>query len=138
MVRTVRLALPLLLVAPLPSTAAAGPVPATPPPPACVVLDWRDGDVCVFSAPAGSFAFGGVATSPGDGVAAEIAVQIRVLGTFQTLASCYDRRAGAATCEERYDAPVDGTVTYVCQVFGSGGPKFHCADPPRLPVVPGA
>ena len=116
--------------------AAAVPVPTAPP--ACTVLNWEDGDICTFSAPAGSFAFGGVATLPGDGVDAEIAVQIRIQGTFQTLASCYDRQSDKpATCQERYDAPIDGRVTYVCQVFGTGGPKFHCADPPRLPLVPG-
>lgn len=117
--------------------AAAAPVPTTPPP-ACFVLNWEDGDICTFSAPAGSFAFGGVALSPGDGVDAEIAVQIRLQGTFQTFASCYDRQSDVpAACEETYDAPIDGTATYVCQVFGTGGPKFHCADPPRLPPVPG-
>lgn len=134
-IRALRLALSLVLVAPLPSMAA---VPATPPPPGCFVLDWDDGDICLFSAPAGSFAFGGVALSPGDNRDAEIAVQIRVQGTFHTLASCYDRQSGVpAVCEERYDAPIDGTITYVCQVFGTGGPKFHCADPPRLPLLSG-
>lgn len=135
MTRAVSIALPLLLAAPLPPATAAL---SAPPPPGCVVYDWEDGDLCTFSAPAGSFAFGGVALSPGNGVPAQIAVQVRLKGTFTALESCYDRQPDIpAACEERYDAPVDGTVTFVCQAFGTGGPKFHCADPPRLPLLAG-
>lgn len=134
MTRAVRLALPLLLLAPLPSAAA----PVTPPPPACAVFNWRDGDSCLFSAPAGAFVFGGVATSPGDQRDAEVAVQIRLRDVPEPLDSCYQRRNGVpAACEDMFDAPVDGLVTYVCQAFGTGGPKFHCADPLRLPMVAG-
>lgn len=102
--------------------------------PACVVLNWEDGDWCTFEAPAREFVFGGVATEMRDGDRYPwVAVQIVFNG--RVIASCYGQ--GTATepahCVGRAQA-LAPTFTHVCQVLGTGGPKFHCADPPPLPL----
>ncbi|HWL37839.1 MAG TPA: hypothetical protein VNQ77_16755 [Frankiaceae bacterium] len=109
---------------PLASPAAAAP--------ACVVLNWRSGDTCAFEAPAGAFVFGGVATArEGEGV--WIAVEVVFNGVV--IDSCYGSAVAgeAAACEGNGQAFAP-SLTHVCRVWGSGGPKFHCADPPALPM----
>ena len=102
--------------------------------PACFVLNWQNGDSCPFEAPAGEFVFGGIA-SPGspDGETPWVAVQVVFNG--QVVASCFDLGTDTepAVCEDRWRAFVP-TLTHICQVYGTGGPKFHCADPPPLPL----
>jgi len=112
-------------------TPFAGPAHAAP---ACVVLNWRNGDWCTFEAPTRAFVFGGVATGVPDGGLAWVAVQVSFQG--QVIASCYGtapQPGYPATCEGNAQAFAP-TLLHVCQVFGTGGPKFHCADPPALPL----
>ena len=105
--------------------------------PACVMLDWRNGDSCTFEAPAHEFVFGGVATHYPDGARIPwVAMQVVFRG--QVIASCFDEGTSTepAICSGRMRAFVP-TATHVCQVFGTGGPKAHCADPPPLPLPAG-
>lgn len=108
----------------------AGPASAAP---YCFRLNWRHGDTCSFEAPTGAFIFGGIATAGDDGQEAWIAVEVVFNGLV--IDSCYgsDNGSGTATCEDTGQAFAP-TLTHVCRVFGSGGPKFHCADPPALPL----
>ena len=111
----------LALVGPSTSPASAGPL--------CVVVDWSSGDTCTFEAPTRAFVFGGVATSTeGD---AWIAVEVVFNGIV--VDSCFgtDNGTGTATCED-FGQAFAPSFTHVCRVYGTGGPKFHCADPPPL------
>ena len=127
----IRLLLPALcaLVAPF-----AGPAGAAP---ACVVLDWRNGDSCTFEAPTREFVFAGIADEVPDGEDVPwVAVQVVFQG--QVIASCFDfgTKTEPAHCEGRAQAFAP-TLTHVCQAFGTGGPSFQCADPPPLPLPVG-
>ena len=98
------------------------------------MLSWHHGDSCTFEAPTGELVFGGIATDIPDGEQYPwVAVQVVFQG--QVIASCYGQGTGIkpAVCEGRTQTFVP-TLTHVCQVFGTGGPKFHCADPPPLPI----
>lgn len=99
--------------------------------PACVMLNWQNNQTCTFEAPAGAFAFGGTARS-WEGPA-WIAVQVEFNGVV--LYSCYGQAVAGevATCTGTGRAFAGG-LTHVCRVFGTGGPKAHCADPPPLPL----
>lgn len=95
---------------------------------------WSDGDVCTFEAPTRGFLYGGIADEIRDGEQFPwVAVQVTFNGS--QIASCYDQGTATepAVCEgfAQVFAP---TLTHVCQVFGSGGPSYHCADPPPLPI----
>ena len=116
------------LVAPFGSPAHAGPY--------CVVLDWTDGDACYFEAPAGEFVFGGIATEQRDGDRVPwVAVQVTFQG--RVVASCFDQGTSTEPAQCAGRAQAVPTFTHVCQVFGSGGATFHCADPPPLPLPVG-
>lgn len=115
----------LALTTPFAAPAQAAPV--------CVVVNWQNGDWCTFEAPTREFIFGGIASAAGEG-RAWVAVQVMFQG--QVIASCYDEAnspSEPAACTGRAQAFAP-TFTHVCQVFGTGGPKFHCADPPPLPL----
>lgn len=102
--------------------------------PACVVLNWSNGDFCFFEAPAREFLFGGVADRvPDEERFPWVAVQVSLHG--QVLYSCYDEGTATepAQCVGRGQAFAPN-LTHKCQAFGTGGPKFHCADPPPLPI----
>lgn len=114
------------LVTPFGSPAHAAPY--------CVVLNWQNGDWCTFEAPAREFVFAGIADKIPDGEQYPwVAVQVVFQG--QVIASCYatgtETRPAACTGRAQAFAP---TLTHVCQAFGTGGPMFHCADPPPLPI----
>jgi hypothetical protein len=96
--------------------------------PACAVLRWRSGQTCTFEPPAGAWAFGGTATAA-EGTTAWIAVEVVFNGVV--IDSCYASGYQVATCEDAGQAFT--TTTHTCRVYGTGGPKFHCADPP-LPL----
>ncbi|HVF04508.1 MAG TPA: hypothetical protein VNA20_06700 [Frankiaceae bacterium] len=116
----------LAAVAPL-----ATPVSAAP---ACVMAPWRNGQTCTFEAPLRAIAFGGV-SSTSQGPDAWVAVEVVLNGVV--LASCYDPPNGddgSAACAGTFQ-PFAPNATHVCRVYGRGGPKAHCADPPVLPVV---
>ena len=125
-IRSLFLSMSCALVAPFAAPANAAP--------ACVVLNWQDGDWCTFEAPTRQFVFGGVATEILDGQRYPW-VAVQVLFNGQVIASCYDQGTTTepANCTGTAQAFAP-TLTHVCQVYGSGGPKFHCADPPPLPV----
>ena len=110
------------LVVPLAAPASAAP--------ACFVTNWSNGDSCYFEAPAGAFLFGGTATA-GDGQQAWIAVEVLFQGVV--IDSCYGSGTTVATCED-YGQAFAPNFTHECRVHGTGGPKFHCADPPALPL----
>jgi hypothetical protein len=118
-----RLAAPLMLGLLAPFAAPASALPY------CVVLGWHDGDSCSFEAPGGEFLFGGIATSPGQGVPAWVAVEVVFNGIV--IDSCYGSGTDVATCQDMAQSFVS-TLPYECRVRGTGGPKFHCADPPAL------
>lgn len=102
--------------------------------PACVGLNWLHGDSCQFEAPTREFLFGGIADRVADGDDFPwVAVQVSLHG--QVLYSCYDVGSPTepAQCVGRGQA-LAPNLTHLCQVFGSGGPKYHCADPPPLPL----
>ena len=102
--------------------------------PACVVVNWSNGDSCYFEAPTREFVFGGISDQVNDGERFPwVAVQVSLHG--QVLYSCYDRGTATepAQCVGRGQAFAPN-LTHKCQVFGPGGPKFHCADPPPLPL----
>jgi hypothetical protein len=125
----------LLLVPTLLSLAApfASPAQAAP---ACVGVNWRNGDWCTFEAPTRAFVFGGVATAAEDGDERPwVAVQVTFQG--QVIASCYDEGNGTepAVCRGNAQAFAP-TFTHRCTVYGSGGPKYHCADPPMVLPLP--
>lgn len=100
----------------------------------CVGLNWHHGDTCTFEAPARPFVFGGVATVSDGYQQAWVAVEVVFNGVV--IASCYggDNGTGTATCEGT-GQPFAPSLTHVCRVSGTGGPKFHCADPPPLPPL---
>lgn len=102
--------------------------------PACAVPNWFNGDACYFEAPTREFVFEGTADRVNDGEQFPwVAVQVSLHG--QVIASCYD--AGTTTepahCIGRAQAFVPN-LTHMCQASGTGGPLFHCADPPPLPL----
>lgn len=111
------------LVLPVASPASAAP--------ACAGLNWRSGQTCAFEAPASAFLFGGVA-SANEGPA-WIAVEIVFNGVV--IDSCYGSAVAgrAATCQD-YGQAFAPSLTHVCRVYGTGGPKFYCVDPPALPI----
>jgi hypothetical protein len=113
------------LVAPFSGPAHAAPY--------CKVEYWRDGDSCIFEAPLGEFVYGGITHLPDNGMVPWIAVQVSFQG--RVIASCFDTgtKEEPAACAERAQAFVPG-YPHVCQVFGTGGVVFQCADPPPLPV----
>lgn len=126
MIRQLLLPALVTLAAPFSSPAQAAP--------ACVMLEWTNGDSCTFEAPAGEYVFGGIADKVPDGARFPwVAVQVVFQG--QVVASCYDEgtRTEPAHCVGKARAFV-GDLPHVCQVFGTGGPKAHCADPPPLPL----
>jgi hypothetical protein len=92
---------------------------------------WEDGDSCTFDAPAGSFAFDGTADNRGEG--ARVEVQVWVANIL--LASCAASDSVVATCGDVVTSPFP-SLPHTCVVRGSGGIKFQCADPPRLPLAP--
>lgn len=112
----------LLTLLPLASPASAAP--------ACFVLNWSHGDTCRFETPARAYVFGGTATA-GEGQTAWIAVEVMLNGV--SIESCFGTGFEVATCEGQAQS-FTSNVTYTCQVSGTGGPKFHCADPPLLPL----
>lgn len=114
------------LVAPLGGHANAAP--------ACAMLNWRHGDWCSFEAPAREFVFGGIATEIPDG-AQYPWVAVQVVFNGQVLASCYGEGSAEipARCTNRWQAFVPD-LPHQCYVFGTGGPKAYCVDPPPLPV----
>jgi hypothetical protein len=100
------------------------------------VTNWRDGSWCTFEAPARAFLFGGIANKIPDGEDLPwVAVQVSFNG--QVLASCYDQGTATepAVCQGTAQVFVP-SATHLCEVFGTGGPSFQCADPPPLPVRP--
>lgn len=115
----------LALVVPFAAPASAAP--------SCFVLNWDHGDTCWFEAPAGAFIFGGVATGGGEQGPAWIAVEVVFNGVVIDSCYGYDNGTGTATCEGTGQAFAP-SFTHVCRVSGTGGPKFHCADPPALPL----
>ena len=112
------------MVLPMASPASAAP--------ACVMVNWRNGDSCWFEPVAGAFLFGGVARVSEGHQSAWVAVEVRFQGLV--IDSCYgtDNGAGVATCSD-YGQAFVGNLSHECVVYGSGGPKAHCADPPVLP-----
>ena len=117
-------ALALAVALPVASPAAAAP--------ACVMLNWRNGATCRFEAPAGAFVFGGVAGAI-EGQEAWIAVEVLFNGVV--IDQCFGSAVAgeAATCVGNGQAFAP-SFTHVCRVWGTGGPKAHCADPPALPI----
>lgn len=102
--------------------------------PACVVVNWSNGDLCYFEAPTREYVFAGIATEVPDGEQFPwVSVQVSLHG--QVIASCYDEGTTTepARCVGRAQAFAPN-LTHLCQAFGTGGPKFHCADPPPLPL----
>jgi hypothetical protein len=95
----------------------------------CAGASWSDGDSCTFEAPFGAFAFGGTA-SVSSGIAF---VYVEVVFNNVVVASCSNAAPLTATCTGQATS-VSGTM-HDCRVYGSGGPYFQCADPPRLPVA---
>jgi hypothetical protein len=112
----------LAMVLPMASPASAAP--------ACVMINWRSGQSCTFEPVAGAFLYGGVATAA-EGQNAWIAVEVVFQGVV--IDSCYGSGFEVATCSD-YGQAFVGNLTHVCRVWGTGGPKAHCADPPALPV----
>lgn len=111
----------VLTLAPLAAPASAAP--------ACVMAPWRHGQTCTFEAPLRAVAFGGVATAS-EG-RAWIAVEVVFNGVV--VASCYNSGGSTAQCQGTFQ-PFAPNATHVCRVYGTGGPKAHCADPPALPL----
>jgi len=98
--------------------------------PGCSGVNWRSGDTCTFEAPAGAFAFGGIATA-GEGQHAWVAVEVVFNGIV--IASCFGSGTTTAQCGGTAQAFAPN-LTHVCRVSGTGGPWYGCADPPPLPV----
>ncbi len=107
------------------------PTPSASALPACGGVWTHPGTECFFEAPAGAFAFGGLALTPDESGTYSVIVQVvvRLGGSDVTLQSCGNSGSAPVTCQGVVQTPFPN-YRHVCKVSGAYSGEYRCADPP--------